>query len=779
MKNILFLALSILGCQYAIWAQHTVSGTISEESGEPVMGAEIYIEQLHIGTVSDENGLYTLQNVPKGTHKLTISFISFTTENTDITIIDSDLDFDLKLKPSVFHMDEIIVSAPFHKLQSENVMKIESKTIESLKKSGAPTLMQSISAIPGVSEFSTGTGIGKPVIRGLSGNRVLVYTQGVRLENQQFGGEHGLGLNDSGIESVEVIKGPASLLYGSDALGGVLYLNPERFAFQNETKINVSQNFFSNTLGSNTSIGIKTSQKKLKFIARGGYNTHSDYQIPDGDRVTNTRFNEMDFKGGLGLNLDQFVTEFRYNYNNSKIGITEGIGDQSTSKSVNLPYQDLSTHILSLHNHFFLNKSKIDFDLGYIINNRKEFEDHHDHDDHEDEDEDHDEEDDHDEDEDHEEDGDHEDHEENEPALEMKLSTFSYNLKYNFPKMKKFETIVGLQGMYQTNENFGEEILIPDATTNDVGLLITSTFTANDNNVFQGGIRYDHRQLSTESYEIEELHGNNQIELVDGIDRNYSNFTFSLGYKTMLFKNITTRINLASGFRAPNLAELTSYGVHHGTNRFEIGNPDLESEQNFQTDVSLEYSNQHIEVFANGFYNHLNHYIYANPTGNEIDGYPVYQYVQNDARLYGGEFGIHFHPHPWDWLHLESSFETVTGQQSNDDYLPLIPANKWSNVIRVEFKGTKRFNELYTSLGLDSFFEQNKVSEFETETPGYNLLNLRFGGNLSFKNADIGINLSMNNLLDETYTSHLSALKVEGIPNPGRNIVLGLNFGFL
>lgn len=766
MKNILFLALFLLGCLSPIWGQFSISGTVSEENGETVMGAEIYIEQLHIGTVSDENGFYTLRNVPKGTHKLTISFISFTTENTDITLIDSDLEFNMKLKPSIFHMDEIIVSAPFHKLQSENVMKIESKTIESLRKSGAPTLIQSISSIPGVSEFSTGTGIGKPVIRGLSGNRVLVYTQGVRLENQQFGGEHGLGLNESGIESVEVIKGPASLLYGSDALGGVLYMNPERFAFQNETKINVSQNFFSNTLGSNTSVGIKTSQNKFKFIARGGYNTHSDYEIPNGDRVTNTRFNEMDFKGGIGLNLDQFVTEFRYNYNQSEIGITEGIEDQSTSKSVILPYQDLNTHILSLHNHFFLNKSKIDFDLGYIINNRKEFEDEHDHEDSTDEQlvngallED--------------------DHEEEEPALDMKLKTFSYNLKYNFPEMKKFETIIGLQGMYQTNENFGEEILIPDATTNDIGILLTSTFTANDLHALQGGIRYDHRQLTTDSYEIEELSSANQLETIEGINRNYSNFTFSLGYKTMLFKNITTRINLASGFRAPNLAELTSFGVHHGTNRFEIGNPDLESEQNFQTDISLEYSNEHVELFANGFYNHLNHYIYASPTGNEIDNYPVYEYVQNDARLYGGEFGFHIHPHPWDWLHLESSFETVTGKQSNGDYLPLIPANMWSNVIRVEFKGSERFNELYASLGLDSFFAQNNVSNFESPTPGYNLLNLRFGGNLSFKNADIGINLSMNNLLNETYISHLSALKIDDIPNPGRNIVLGLNFNFL
>jgi len=765
MRKLIFLLPLLLVSYHTAMAQNTIKGTVTDENQSPVLGADIYIEQLHIGTTSDESGLFELNNIPNGTHKLSISFVGFNTANIELNISSEEKILEISLSPSVFHMDEVILSAPFNKLQSENVMKIESKSIETLKKAGAPTLMQSISNIPGVSEITTGTGIGKPVIRGLSGNRVLVYTQGVRLENQQFGSEHGLGMNDSGIESVEVIKGPASLLYGSDALGGVLYLNPEKFAYQGETKIDLSQSLFSNTLGSNTSLGFKTSKNKFKFLARGGFNSHADYQIPDGDRVTNTRFTEKDFKAGLGFNLDQFVTEFRYNYNQSEIGIPESIGEQTTSRSVMLPYQDLNTHILSLHNHFYLNKSKIDLNLGYTVNNRKEFEDEHDH-----------------EDEDHNEelaDADEDEHEHEEAALDMKLKTFTYDLKYNLAKMGKFETIVGLQGMYQENQNFGEEILIPDAITSDVGLLVTSTLSINDKSAVQGGIRFDHRNLSSSSFEKEDPNDPTQEIIIDGLDRSFSNVTFSLGYKTMFFDKMTTRINVASGFRAPNLAELTSFGVHHGSNRFEIGNPDLESEQNFQFDLALEYQNKHIEVFANGFYNNLNNYIFANPTGFVIEDYQVFEYVQTDANLYGGEFGVHFHPHPFDWLHLESSYETVIGEQSNGDYLPLIPANKWANTIRVEIKGTETFNEIYTALILDSFLEQNKVSINETVTPGYNLLHLRMGGNLSFEKINIGMNLGFNNLLDETYISHLSVLKTDLIPNPGRNIVLGLNFKFL
>ena len=758
MRKLIFLLPFILGFQYSLMAQNHINGSVTDENQEPVFGADIYIEQLHIGTTSDESGLFKLDNIPNGTHKLRISFVGFNTENLEVTIKSEETVVEVFLTPSVFHMDEVILSAPFNKLQSENVMKIESKSIETLKKAGAPTLMQGISNIPGVAEITTGTGIGKPVIRGLSGNRVLVYTQGVRLENQQFGSEHGLGMSESGIESVEVIKGPASLLYGSDALGGVLYLNPEKFAYQGETKVNVSQSFFSNTLGSNTSLGFKTSKKKVKFIVRGGFNSHADYQISDGDRVTNSRFLEKDFKAGIGLNLDQFVTEFRYNYNQSEIGIPEGIEEQTTSRSAALPYQDLNTHILSLHNHFYLNKSKIDLNLGYIVNNRKEFEDEHDHEENDEED---------------------EVHAEEEAALDMKLKTFSYDLKYNLPQMGQFETIAGIQGMSQENQNFGEEILIPDATINDIGLLLTSTLSITDQSSLQGGIRYDHRSLSSSSFEKEDPTFPSQEIIIDGLDRSFSNFTFSLGYKNLFFKKITSRINMASGFRAPNLAELTSFGVHHGSNRFEIGNPDLESEQNLQIDLSFEYGNKHLEVFVNGFYNKLNNYIFANPTGEIVDEYQVFEYIQNDAKLYGGEFGIHLHPHPFDWLHLESTFETVIGEQNNGDYLPLIPANKLANTIRVEIKGTETINEIYTALVLDSFLEQNKVSLNETVTPAYNLLHLRMGASLSFDKISIGINLSFNNLLDQTYISHLSVLKADMIPNPGRNIVLGLNFKFL
>ncbi len=742
-----FIKLLFLIASFSVNAQNSISGTITNNGNETLFGVEIYAQEIHRGTTSKEDGTYVLSNIPNGKIRLTFTYLGFNTVSTTVNIDSKNIILNIDLIESIFKMDEIIVSTPFNKLQSDNVMKVERLSAKSIKKMGITTLSEGITNIAGVSQISTGNSIGKPVIRGLSGNRVLVYTQGIRLENQQFGGEHGLGINEAGISSIEVIKGPASLLYGSDALGGVLYLNPEKFASENKNEASFNQRYFTNTLGSNTSVGVKSSLENWKFLARGTYATHSDYKIPTNERITNTRFNEKDFKTGIAYSKNNFTSEIRYNFNNSQLGLTEGITEQSSNKTLLEPYQLIDNHILSAHNHLFFGNSKLDIDLGYTINDRQEFEDHDDENEEE-----------------------HEEHEET--ALRMKLKTYTYNLKYHYPKIGDLEILSGIQGLHQTNTNFGEEILIPNAKMNDFGLFTTANYSWNKN-TFQAGLRFDNRSITTERHEIAH---EDEIHIFNAIDKSFNSFTASAGIKTEFFTNFITRINLASGFRAPNLAELTSNGIHHGTNRFETGNEDLINEKNFQTDISMEYKTDHFEIFGNGFYNKLNDYIFISPTGDIEDGAPVFKYQQENAKLYGGEFGIHLHPHPLDWLHLESSFETVIGKQSNGNYLPLIPANTWKNTFRTEFKHGNWLKDGYASISLQSTFKQNKISQFETESKGYNIVNLGFGGDVTIQNFIFNTSVSVNNLFDEKYIHHLSRLKADGILNQGRNIVLGINF---
>ncbi|WP_370476871.1 TonB-dependent receptor [Tamlana flava] len=723
-----------------LYSQNSIQGMATDaETNEPLEFANIYISDLEKGTITDAKGTFYIENIAPGSHNIVVSIMGYETKSFKITVPTTQ-QMSIALEPSAIEMESIIISTPFHKLQSENVMKVEQKSVADLKSNGAITLSEGITNIAGVESISTGLGIGKPVIRGLSSNRVLVYTQGVRLENQQFGDEHGLGLNSTGVESVEVIKGPASLLYGSDALGGVLYLNPERFAQNNTSSGDFSGNYFSNTQGFSSNAGYKASENNFKFLFRGSITEHADYNTKP-YRVTNTRFKEEDFKAGMGYQNNSFKTEFRYNLNHSKLGIPEEIGEQSLSKKPLLPFQDITNHVFSSKSTWFLNNSKLDVNLGYIYNDRKEFEEHHEEDETEEE---------------------HDAHTDEaeilEAALHMKLKTANYDVKYHLPELGKFETIVGVQGMHQVNGNYGEEQLIPDATTNDIGVLATSHIHFEKVDV-QLGARFDNRA----------------ILVLDGVERNFNSFNGAFGVKTDMAKNLTLRINLATGFRAPNLSELTSNGTHEGTNRYEIGNAELKSEQNFQTDVALELKNEHIELFANGFYNSINNYIFLSPNGDFVNEDPVFLYIQDDAHLYGGEIGFHLHPHPLDWLHFESSFETVTGKQQNDTYLPLIPANSLSNMVRVEFE-KPWIKKGYAFAKLSSTFKQTKVSTFETATDGYNLLSAGLGGSFTLFNKELSVTISANNLTDKTYTNHLSRLKPDGIFNMGRNFMFGVNY---
>ena len=496
-------------------------------------------------------------------------------------------------------------------------------------------------------------------------------------------------------------------------------------------------------MGSNTTLGLKTSTDNWKFLTRGSYTTHSDYRISGGDRVTNTRYNETDFKTGIGYSNSKLTSVLRYNYNKLDIGIPENGPDasgdeQTTTKKTGFPKQGIFNHLLSLNSIIYLKESKLDVNLGYIANDRSEFED------------------------------------SDIAVLHMKLKTFNYDAKYHLPAFGKIESIIGIQGMNQTNKNTGEEYLIPDATTNDFGLFGTTNYEWKSN-VIQAGLRFDNRKIKTLEHGIPQEEG-----YFKALDKSFDSFNASLGYKTNLTSNLNLRLNLASGFRAPNLAELTSNGVHEGTNRYEIGNGNLKTEQNVQTDLNLEYKNTHFEFFVNGFYNHINNFIYTSPTGAIIDNNAVFNYVQDNAKLYGGEIGLHFHPHPLDWLHLETSFETVTGQKQSrslgSDYLPMIPANNWNNTIRTEFKIKNWLEDGFATLNVSTTFKQNNLSDFETKTNGYNLVNLGFGGKIRLGKTAFDINLNGNNLFDKKYIAHLSRLKTDGIPNIGRNLVLSFNF---
>ena len=716
---------------FAAQAQLFTGTVLDKDTHEPIPFAEVYFPDLQSGTLADEQGFFSIDLNGIKEIRLRITYVGYEPLE-EVINLSKEHQKTFYLEESHYNLEEVIVSAPVGKLQRTTVSSVAHLKMKNLKEVAPLTLAEAISNIPGVDQNTTGTGIGKPVIRGLSGSRIVTYAQGIRIENQQWGDEHGLGVGETGIENVEVIKGPASLLYGADALGGVLYFIDERYAKENSVEVSAQTAFQSNTLGSSNDLGLKIHKGKLKFNLFAGYNSHADYQIPDGTRVFNTRFDEKNLKAAWGFNTSNWISNLRYSFLQNDFGIAEDADyTQKAERQFVLPFQTINDHALSFENDFFIGESKIQTTLGYTTNYRREFEDDKLH-----------------------------------PALGLHLNTFTWQAKWDSPVYKSlFSFILGSQGMLQQNLNNGEEVLIPDAKVRDAGIfgLMNVEF---ENVQLQAGLRLDERKIKAIP-----------TQDIAGIERRYRGFSFSTG-GVYSWGKTKWRLNLSTGFRSPNTSELLSDGVHEGTNRYEKGNPGLVNENATQIDFSVDYSNEHIQLSANPFYTNIRNYIFLSPTDTVIDGNPVFEYLQKDASLYGGEFGIHFHPHQIHWLHIKSDFSAVFAEDKDGKALPLIPQTKLNTTLRAELSSKHKigFSGIYIQHTYK--FRQDRTGQFETPTAAWQVFHA--GASLRFEPGHSKGELSagIKNIFNATYIDHLSRFKYLGIPNPGRNYYLSLKITF-
>ena len=654
-------------------------------------------------------------------------------------------------------LDEIVLSLPFNQTLGKSVIKVDKIIFNDLNPILQQYISKSISKLPGVSIVSTGPGISKPSIRGLSYDRVVVYSQGVRLENQQWGDEHGIGVSTSGINSIEVIKGPSYVLYGSDAMGGVLYIEPERYS--NDFSVDYMGLYNSNYNGITNNLGIKGSSGKFSYLARANMVDNQSFSTPDGE-VENTWFKENDIQAGLKYETEKFSSDLRLSMNFSELGLPhmeEGDDDHDDHDEEGHDdhdeeghedhYQELSHTTLTWVNTFDLgNDHELNVTLGRQLNDRKEFGGHEEeegHDDHDEEEEGHD---------DHDEEG-HEGHEEGEAELDMELSTNTLDISLVMPQSDNLNLTIGANLLSQENKNFGHEELIPDAEKKDFGLYALGQITM-ENGAALLGVRYDNRSISS-----------------DMGSADFSNFNGSVGIKRD-FENSSLRFNIGSGYRAPNLIELFADGVHHGTFRYEKGNVNLVAEKSFQTDISFDINNEDSSVSFNLFYNDISDYIYISPSRDRMDGFAVFNYMQQDSELYGGEISFDKKT-GFDWLSYNTSLEYIFAESADGEALPFISPLTFNQVFNIDFSSNYSFEIDFLAKA-----KQGRVSMFEEETDGYSILNLSGNWMTSFLENDLNIFWSVNNVFDTEYYDHLSRFKTAGIEEMGRNISVGLKYKF-
>ena len=654
-------------------------------------------------------------------------------------------------------LQEVVVSTPFNESLQNNVIKVDKVNLNELGFLKSQSLSKALYNVPGISFITTGPGIQKPNIRGLSGNRVVTVFQNIRFENMQWGDEHGLEIHTSGISSIELIKGPMSVLYGSDAIGGVIYISPEKYLKENGLKVDIESLYNTNYSGITSSLGLNTTINKFSLLARASIIDNGDYENADGV-VENTKFDMADLKFGIGFNSKGFESDLRLNFNSSTIGIPhEEHGDHDDHddddhddddhddehEEEEESYQELENTVISWRNSLKFNKSELQVTLGLSENLRKEFG-HHEEEGHDDHDDDHDD-DDHD---------DHEEHEEGEAHIDMQLQTTSLDFKYLFPKSDKFEFILGGSILNQENTNFGEEELIPNAEKQDLGFYGISHVHLNKLDLMVG-FRGDQRDITTNSF-----------------NKSYSSFTASFGLKKNLGGSSVLRLNYASGYRAPNLSELFADGVHHGTARYEIGNDRLSVEKTNQIDLSLQTYSDMVTLGIDVFYNFCNNHIFLNPTGSSIEGMPVYNYSQADSNISGIEVMMSGKTN-LDWLTYNTSLEYLSGKLEDGGYLPLISPLTFKLDFDLDFNQAGTYE-----IGLLSKANQNDVSDFETSTESYSLVDISGSYMLNMANNDLNLFWSVSNLFDKEYVDHLSRLKTLNIHDMGRNISVGLKYSF-
>ena len=614
-----------------------------------------------------------------------------------------------------------------------------------LRQTVSTNIIDAIARQPGVSQITTGSGISKPIIRGLGYNRIIVMNEGVRQEGQQWGDEHGIEIDAQNVNSVEILKGPASLMYGSDAMAGVLILHGSPILPEGEMKATVSTEYQTNNGLIHYSLNFAGNKNGFVWDARFSDKYAHAYKNKYDGYVPGSQFSERAGRLMLGVNKRWGYSHLMWTAFHQTPSIIEGERDEQTGELTSdlspltsykkaLPFQQIKHYKAVWDNSLNLPKGWLKAVVGYQQNRRQEFED-----------------------------------DADEYELFFKLHTLTYDVRYLSHEWDGWKMAGGVNGMWQQSLNLGEESLIPEYKLFDIGAYATVSKSL-DRMTLNGGLRFDNRHLDFHS-------------------RNFSGVTGSIGAVWNASEHMNVRLNLARGFRAPNMSELGSDGVHEGTLRYEIGNADLKPEYSWQADLGLDFTSQYVSAQLALFANRIENYIFAQRINVVMEeDFRTYEYTQGVARLLGFEAGVDIHPiHS---LHFQNTFSLVDAQQLNASeearYLPMTPAPRWTSELKYELShhGHKTLNNAYLTLGVECNFAQNhyyKVDDTETRTPAYTLLSLSAGTDLNINKKKIAeLYVTAENLLNTAYQNHLSRLKYcdenvvtgrQGVFNMGRNIV--------
>lgn len=831
MQKFLFLFLSLFAGLY-VHAQ-SLSGTVTDSTThQPLEGAAIYFPDLKMGGVTDAKGHYKISPLPKGTYHVELQMSGYANVNKRVTI-DGAVTLDFAANISSSSLKDVVITSLGNRMIIQRApVPVSVISHEMFLQQASTNVIDAIAKQPGITEVTTGPGVSKPEINGLGYNRVLTLFDGERQEDFQWGDEHGVLIDPYAVYNSEIIRGPASLQYGANAVAGVVSFKSQPFPASGTIKGSVQSEFQTNNGLAGGSADLTGNNNGLVWDVRGSYEAAHSYWDPHDGYVWGTAFNQYNLRGVIGLNRSWGYTRLTVSTLRRQVEIPDGNRDSASGRfefdvplgaqfvnGVYVPgsgkisptlsnflsykpdiagYQILEHDEAWWQNSINVGTGKIAADIGYTQSIRHEID------------------------------------TGNVGQENMIVHDIPYSFNYQYEDFNTgLKLTTGLNGMYEFENNYAEppapyvgDYEIPNYHLFDVGGygILEKDFK---NLTLSGGFRYDLRTITGQPMYLANYDSPEQQQVPAGtpgaytqfapFSQTYTGFSGSVGGSYQLPGHNYVKLNLAKSYRAPAINELTSNELDP-SNVFKLGNPNLKAEEGYEADAAYGYNGKDVNLEVDGFYNYIHNFISADRIesasgGDSMQlGAPVYKYTANTAIIAGVTAYVNVHPASAKWLEWDNGFTYIysflPGQTDSTQHVQFTPAPRLTSTFtyKVADRSSSILKGTYLKFGLEHDWPQNAIySALYNELPSfaYTLYNAGIGTNFvnrKTKNVFCTLIIDATNLMNISYVDHTSrpqyfwaynsvenptnfgatsavvTKQSEGIYNMGRNIGFKLIF---
>ncbi len=759
---------------YLVFAQTSfiLKGTVSDADINLLPGATVFIHELNTGTITDINGSFIFPKIKPGSYHMHIYYTGYETGVRTFKITNANEDLTIVLKSTSLELKAFVIEESTLNIDDkERSMSVEVINREFIEKNAGTSFGHTLEKIPGISAISLGTGISKPVIRGMSFNRIAIAENGIKQEGQQWGADHGLEIDQFNVDRVEIVKGPASLIYGSDAMGGVINIRPPVMPHENTFSSSVLLNGATNNDLVGTSAMFAANKKGNILRIRMSHQNYADYRVPadsfayndyvlpiEGERLKNTAGIENNISIATGLLRNWGHSTITFSKFDQHSGLFPGahgipraykLQHDGDFRNIELPAQRTKHYKLISNSNLLIRENWLSIDIGFQQNHRQELSVPHAHG--------------------------KGPTPENNLELDLLLQTYTANIRYQIEKTDKLNRVFGVSGNFQQHSRGGFQFLIPDYTSGNVAGFVFQKYKVNKSLFLNAGLRYDQTTLQIKEYlepiyeDSASISGYNLRN--NNINRNYGNFSGGVGLSWIPSEYWNIKFNLGSSFRTPSPNELASNGIHHGAFRHEMGDSALVSERGYQLDLGISWHKSDLYFSLTPFFYYFDNYIFLTPSGRFstlIEAGQVYNFKQTQAITTGAEFKTDYHFSKA--FHLGLTGEYVFAHDISAQIpLPFTPPFSAEVEAEYELESKGNFEKTFFNLNIKAFSAQNYTARNEPSTPGYVLLNFSSGTNIKIKKQKIQMIFSINNITNRKYFNHLSRYRILNLPEPGRN----------